>query len=137
MCRLFRTNHVAVGADDEDGSLGSVALDRAEPEVESGMLEPESTRPQQQVDSTTRQEELVRVVVDVLSREVPRAVRDGVAVCVLARPRLDVDSVGDVDIFATRACAVSVAHQSSQKTENPNSFIRVTILKNLMQDYCR
>ena len=59
----------------------------------------------------------MRVVVDILSGEVPRAVGDGPPVVIGARPHLDVDAVSDLIVGRSRRL-VSVAHQRSQQTND-------------------
>ena len=56
-----------------------MALDGAEPEVKASMLVSEATRPEEKVDGAPGEEELVGVVVYVLPRKVPSAVRDWLA----------------------------------------------------------
>ena len=58
----------------------------------------------------------MRVVVDILPGEVPRAVGDGATVVIRARPHLDVDAVSDLVVGRSRRL-VSVAHQRSQQTD--------------------
>ena len=49
---------IDVRADDDDGCLGGVAGDGAEPEVEAGVLVAQANVPQQQVHGSIRQEKL-------------------------------------------------------------------------------
>lgn len=94
-----------------------MTTDTIQPEIQTRMLESLSHIPNQQVNRTTRQKELVGIVIKCLSGEIPNRKPQFHAIVLFRGPAIDVYSICDGFFGYLRSTEI-FAGQSSHETVN-------------------